>query len=876
MRTLRAFVTRLQAPLLRARQDHDLALELDAHLQMLTDDNMLAGMSPEESRRMARIALGGMESVKEQCRDRMRFTFLESLLQDLRYAWRGLLNHPGFALTVVLILAFGIGANTAVFSVVNAVLLQPLPYADANRLVALTNPSTLGGESSKDLAVKQVSTTNFEDWQSQSSSFEAMAYYYGWEGPVIAGVAAEYAQVAKVSPEFFRVFRVKPVAGRFFSAEEIKAGAAVAISYAYWQRQFGGDPKVLGRTVRVYGTPMPIVGVLPPGFSFPDSTDLWLPHETTQFMDSRDAQNDLAVGRLKQGVPLRQAQADMTVIARRLELQYPKSNKGRTVAVTRIRDAMVGDARLTLYLLLGAVTMVLLIACANIAALLLGKSMTRAREIAVRVALGAGRGRIVRQLITESLVLSLAAGAGGLVLAWWGSKALVALAPAGLPGLKETGIDSRVLLFTLGVSLLTSLLCGLLPALQVSKVDLNGALKQAATRSVTASGLTRMRGMLVTAEIALAVVLLCGAGLLTKSFVALQNVDLGFRPENVIVMRTTVAAPANEQTRFFKDVLARTAALPGVLAVGAAMALPGHVESSGGYFIDHMPAQPDWNAAPHLTLNVVAPGAFAALGMPLKRGRDFSDGDTVDRPFVAIVNEALLGQALAGQDPIGRTIYCPFDSFKAMTIVGVVGDVRQNGPDVQPMPECYMPFQQHSYNGATLRVIARTAGNPAVLVEAMRRVASERSDVPVTFTTMEALGSENMAAPRFRTLLFGLFAALALCLAVAGVFGITAYAASQRSTEIGLRMAMGANAGSVVRLILGEGLIHAGAGLAVGLTAAIAGTRLLKAVLFDVKPNDPAVYLGVVVLLGMVATVACYIPALRASRVDPMRALRQE
>jgi len=875
MRLLRRWLARLKEPLLRGRVDGELELELEAHVAMLTDDNVRAGLQPDEARRRARIALGGLECIKENCRDAQRPRWVDDIWHDFRYALRMLRNSPGFTLTIVAILAFGIGANTAVFSVVNAVLLQPLPYANADRIVAFANPTR--GEPPNELGVKQVSIPNFEDWRAQSSSFEAMAYYSAGEGAVMSGSAAEYVRGADVSAQFFRVFGVEPVLGRLFNPEEIKAGnTALMISYSYWQSHFGGSTQALGRTVRVYGKPVPVVGVLPPGFSFPDKTEIWLPHEKTDLMNSRESQNDLAVGRLKPNVSPGQAQAEMKVIARRLEQQFPKSDGGRTVSVTRILDEMVGDARVTLYLLLGAVALVLLIACANVATLLLGKSITRAHEIAVRIALGAQRGRIVRQLITESLLLSLAAGVGGLLLASWGSKALVMLAPAALPRLTQTGTDSRVLLFTLGVSILTSVLFGLLPALQVSRTDLNGALKHAATRSVTATGMVRMRGVLVAAEIALAVVLLCGAGLLTKSFVALQHVDLGFRPENVVVMRTTVPAPTAEKTRFFKHVMGRAAALPGVLAVGAAMALPGHVESSGGYFMDHMPAQPDWNAAPHVTLNVVAPGTFTALGMPLKRGRDFSDSDTAEGPLVVVVNEALVRQAMAGQEPIGRTIYCPFDNFKPMTIIGVVGNVRQNGPDVPPVPECYLPYLQHGYNGSTLSVVARTAGNPIAIVEAMRGVARERSDVPVKFTTMEALGSENMAAPRFRTLVFGLFAGLALCLAVAGVFGVTAYAASRRSAEIGLRMALGADASSVTRLVLVEGLLLAGTGLTIGLAAAVAGTRLLKTVLFEVQPNDPLVYLTVGVLLSLVAMAACYIPARRASQVDPMRALRQE
>ena len=389
-------------------------------------------------------------------------------------------------------------------------------------------------------------------------------------------------------------------------------------------------------------------------------------------------------------------------------------------------------------------------------------------------------------------------------------------------------------------------------------------------------GMVRMRGALVVAEIALAEALVSGAGLLIKSFVALHNVALGFRPENVLVMKATVPASIPVGRQFFKDVLSQIATRPGVLAAGATMAPPGYVDSTGAYWVDHMPALPD-PTAPAVILSIVAPGTFAALGIPLKSGRDFSDSDTLDRPFVAVVNEALVRKSFPNQNLLGRTIFCPFDSFQGMTIIGVVGDVRQRGPEREPTPECYMTYQQHGYNGATLSVVARTVGNPTALAETLRRIAHERSpDVPMKFTTMEATVSENVAAPRFRTLLLGVFAGLAVCLAMAGVYGVMAYAVGQRSKEIGLRMALGASTGSVLRLILGQGLALAVVGLALGLAAAVAGTRLLTTMLFQVQPNDPLVYLAVAVLLGFVTLVASYVPARRASKIDPLTAIRQE
>jgi len=795
---------------------------------------------------------------------------------DLKFALRSLRKNLGFTLVAVVVMALGIGANTAVFSVVNAVLLKPLAYRDPDRMVTLSSLWRKSGGHG------QVSAPDFHDWHNQSTAFSAMAYYDDDSAAVMSGTSAEYVHIAEATGEFFDVFGVEPVAGRLFSSDEQKPGGAgaVLVSYAYWQSHFGGNAGALGQQVHLLGKSFGIAGVLPPRFHFPNDTDIWLPANVVfPETESRSAHNYLVVGRLKPDVSLEQAQAQMTAIGARLEQRYKDSNEGKSVAVTRMRDEMVRNVKMTLYLLLGAVALVLLIGCANVANLLLAKATSRTREIAIRAAVGASRGRIVRQLITESMLLALIAGAAGLLLAKWGSDVLVALAPGNVPRLGEAGIDGWVLVFTLGISVAASLLFGLAPALQISHVDLSETLKQGASRALGAGKAGGMRATLVVTEVALSVVLLSGAGLLMRSFAALHNVALGFQPEHVLVMESSVPASdlnsARRATRFYKDLRLDLATLPGVSAVGGTRSTPGEVTSEGSYFIDHLGAlTPN---TPQAVLSVVTPGAFAALGIPIKRGRDFDESDTYDAPFTAVINEALARKSFPGQDPLGRLIYCGLDSPKIMKIVGVVGDVRQYGPAAEPWPEILMPYEQHPQTATALNIVVRTSvAGSALWGPIQRKVRARSAEVPVKFTSMEDLLAENTAAPRFRTLLLGVFAAIAVCLAMAGVYGVVAYTVGQRASEIGLRMALGAGRGDVLRLIVGRGMALTGIGLAAGLIAAVAATRLVASMLFEVKPDDPATYLGVAALLGAVSLAACYIPARRAARVDPASALRQD
>jgi putative ABC transport system permease protein len=878
----------LRSLFLGRRFERDLDDEVRFHLQTVTDRYIAGGMTPADARDAALRDFGGVERNKDACRDTRRVAWLEHLGRDSRYALRMLRRNPGFAVLGVLIMALGIGANTAVFSVVYAVLLKPLAFYEPERIVTLTNARTHGPSTQQESNSlgNQISAPDFWDWHDQATTFEAMAYYDTRRTSVLTGPAADYAIVTKVTPEFFRVFTLSPARGRLFTAGEENRGGSLAaiVSVAYAQAHFGDPARATGQTIRVFDRAMPVVGVMPAGFDFPDRTDIWCPSLPLggPGVTRRMANNYRAIGRLKTGVALTQAQADMATVAARLEQQYPASNAGRSVALTPLQDVMVGSVRSMLYMLLGAVGLVLLIACANMATLLLAKATARTPEIAVRAALGASRGRIVQQLLVEGLVLAGIAGLAGLAVAFWGTKALVAVAPGNVPRLAETGIDINVFAFTLATCVIVSVLFALPPALHASRIDVGDPLKGGATRSVLGGRAGRLREGLVVAEIALTLVLLAGGGLLIRSLIALQHVSLGYRPEHVLVMEATMPAAGQDGRRanaFFSGLLAEVATLPGVEAAGATMAPPGYVDADSGYYIDYLPETLDVRDSRirPAVMSVIAPGTFAALGVPITRGRDFRDSDTRQTAGVAIINEAIAREAFPGQDPIGRTIYCLFDTKNPATIIGVVGDVRQYGPARTPASECYLSYGQHFYNNATLNLVVRTSLDPSALHESMRRKAHEQAaEASVRFTTLEAVLDTHFATPRFRALLLGLFGAIALCLALAGVYGVMSFIVSQRASEMGLRMALGASPGDVLRLVLGRGLRLAAAGLALGLACAAGATRLLAGQLFGVTPNDAMTYAIAIALLGVMSLIAVYIPARRSTRIDPLAALRQE
>ena len=812
---------------------------------------------------------------------------MDTVRQDLRYAARSLRRQPVFALLAIGTLALGIGANAAIFSVVNAVLLRPLAYSQPERIVAINNLWRKSGVS------VTVSAPDFHDWHDHASSFDAMAYYSGGETSVSAGGAAEYGTVMLATPGFFAIFGVAPAMGRVIEPSDEVPGSPLAavVSHEFWTRRLGGRPDAIGATVSFTQRTFTIVGVMPPGFRFPTRTDVWYPAWVQPETTSRGAHNYRVVARLKAGVGVERAQAEMTAIATRLERAFPVSNDGKGVIVVPLQEQLVGDTRPTLHLLAGAVAVVLLIACANVANLLLARATARAGELGVRAALGASRSRLIAQLVTESALLACAAGLLGLLLARCIVAALIAAAPAGLPRLGDVGIDWHVLLFALAVSVASSLLFGVAPALQATRVDLNLSLRQGGRGGALAAGGSRLRGALVVAEVALAVALVIGASLLIRSFAALGRVSLGFSADHLLVMETSVPTRVDLQnldgarraTSFYAGVLPRLAAVPGVTAVAGIRGLPsarsrfGH-ESNGGYWLEGGPdPQTAGVRLPQASFTVVTPGYFRTLQIPLQKGRDFSARDRFDAPFVAIVNDALARRAFGDGDPLGRNIACGLDTPRFMTIVGVVGDVRTNDPSRPPAPEIYLPFEQHPATATALAIVARTAGDPMNAANAFREtIRAINGDVPVRASTMSDALSISVATPRFRTLLIGAFAALALALAIAGVYGVMAYAVSRRTAEIGVRMAMGAASSDILRLVMGQGLRLALAGIALGCLMAYGLARLLRGMLFGVGPADPVVFALVPLALIVTAAAATAIPAWRASRIDPTTALRAD
>jgi putative ABC transport system permease protein len=802
---------------------------------------------------------------------------------DLTYAVRGLLRRPVFTSVAILTLALGIGANAAIFSVVSAVLLRPLPYPDPDRLMMLWTYNPRQGFD------KDVGTyPNFDDWRKQNTSFERLAAYTA--GSYTLTGAGDPAQIygAIVTPGFFEALGIAPASGRAFDERETTAAGdrVVILSHGIWQRRFGGDAAIVGRSVTLNGVSHEVVGVMPEKFAYPEDTELWTalaPSERfARMMQSRGAFWLRVIGRLRAGVTRASAQSEMDGIAARLERQYP-ANEGLGVRLVPMHEEIVGDVKRPLLILLGAVGFVLLIACANVANLLLTRAASRQKELAIRGALGAGRGRLVRQLLTESVLLGAVGGAAGLLLAAWSVDLLHTLAPSNVPRLALVAIDPRVLAYTACASLFTGLVFGLAPAFQ-GTAGAGEALKEGGRAGAEGARGRRLRSALAVVEIATALVLLIGAGLLVRSFIALGRVRLGFEPRQILALQIELPRAKYSQgpqvNAFYEQLISRVAALPGVetAASSSSLLLPSLPNSAGLMVEGRPPATGSGRNIP-VPFDSVTPTFFEALRIPLVKGRLFNKNDVPGGLPVALVNQAFVRRFFPSEDPIGRRVAfgrAPDADTTWMTIVGVVGDTRRGGLDRPPWAELYYPHAQAP--DRRMYVIARTSGDPMSLARAAQaEVWAVDRDQPVSSVrTLETLLARAQANRRFTTLLLGIFAAVALILAAIGVYGVIAYSTQQRTQEIGIRVALGATERHVIRMVIVEGLKIGICGMAIGVAAAFVLTRLMSGLLFEVGERDPLTFVSLPVLLMTLAVAASWIPARRAVRIDPIVALRAE
>ncbi|HSO75179.1 MAG TPA: ABC transporter permease [Blastocatellia bacterium] len=808
---------------------------------------------------------------------------MENIWHDLRYGVRMMFKNPGFTVVAIVTLALGIGANTAIFSVVNAVLLRPLPYEDSNRLVWFW-------ENQPDFRHGNLSPADFLDYQAQSRAFEQIASYRRMDFTLTGDRQPEQISGLIVSANYFSLLGIQPELGRVFQPEDGRAGATrvAVVSHGFWQRRFAGEPNLIGKALTLSGQAVTIVGIAPPGLKT-DRVELWLnPRNVVPDMlltttrdpaTMRGAHYLHAIGRLNPGVALTQAQEEINALSARLQEQYPATNAGHTIELVSLLDKTVGKLRPALLVLLGAVGLVLLIACANVANLMLARATARHKEIALRRALGASRWRVIRQLLTESLTLAALGGACGCLLAVWGVDLLVATSPESIPRLHEIEVDRQVLGFTLLISLATGIIFGLAPALIASGTDLNEALKEGGRSATAGSSRGRMRGALVVGEVALALLVLVGAGLLVRSFVRLHAVDPGFQPANLLTMRLflTDAKYATNEPRlsFMKELTARLEALPGVQGVGISDDLPIEgTDSTMDLTIEGREPAPGERLMSGV--HVVNPRYFEAMGIPLLEGRVFTERDTLEAPTVLVVNETMSRRLWPGQEAVGKRVKLGDPNGEWVQIVGVVRDVKHNGLSAEPAMDAYASHLQVPWPWMTIAL--RSNLDPTSLEAAVRREvqAIDPNKAVASVKTMDQLIRESVGDRRLSLVLFGLFAVVALLLAAVGIYGVMAYGVTQRTHEIGLRVALGAQPRDVVKLVVGRGMTLALTGVALGVGAAFGLTRLMASLLFEVSTTDSATFLVIALVLAGVALLACYVPARRATKVDPMVALRHE
>ncbi|MFL6212369.1 MAG: ABC transporter permease [Blastocatellia bacterium] len=810
---------------------------------------------------------------------------MSTLIQDARYGLRMLLKRPGFTLVAIITLILGIGANTAIFSVVNAVLLRPLPYKDADRIAVIE-------EISKEGKRIQVTPANFADWRNQNTAFEHLAAIFERTANLAGADDAERINLAMTSANFFEVFGAQPERGRLFIAEDEQAGhpLVVVISHGLWQRRFGGDAGLVGQAITLDGRSYTVVGVAPAGFQYPNKTDAWVPpfkgvvpmlSETMDINRARGFGFLSTVALLKPNVTLEQARAEMEGITTRLREQYPETNNNRFDRVVTLHTHLVGDTSTVLWLLLGAVSFVLLIACANVANLMLVRATSRQKEIAIRTALGASRLRILRQLLTESLMLALLGGGFGLLLSLWGIDLLTRLLPKDFPRLDQINLDFKVLGFTLLVSLVTGIIFGFAPAWQVSRVDVQESLKDNARGSTGARA--SVRSLFVVAEITLSLVLLVGAGLLLRSFLQLQSVNTGFNAEQVLTLQLSPSGTNFKEdaqyAAYYQQVEERLRAIPGVQEVGIINTLPLVPGPTVAFRIEGRPPLPvdQW---PPVNYRAVSPDYFRALNIPVLQGRSFNSHDNASVPMAVMINQATADRDFAGENPVGKRVnFGNVDSNGQpnwMEIVGVAGNIRSLELQEAPAPEIYTCALQDPF--ATMSVVLRTTLEPASLAATVRQTAQEvdRAQPVSNLRTMENLVSDAVTQPRFNLILLGIFGCIALVLSASGIYGVMAYTVTQRTHEIGIRMALGAGSGDVMRMVMKQGLRLAIIGIGCGLLASFLLTRYLASLLFGVSTTDPLTFAAVAAFLAGVALAACFVPARRAAKTDPMVALRYE
>jgi putative ABC transport system permease protein len=802
-------------------------------------------------------------------------------MADFRHALRVLTRRPAFTLVAVLTLAAGIGANTAIFSVVNGVLLRPLPYPEPDRIVRLAEQS----QSGKPI---DVSHPNFLDWRASARSFEALVEYAGGTETVLGGQDAVFADVYAVTDGFFRVFGVAPMLGRTFVAEEMRPGGAPAAvaGYQFWRTTLGGERDLSRLHVTVEGLELRIVGVMPDGFEYPAKADLWEPKELSDDTSGRTAHNYEVIGRLRPGVPLAQAASEMNTIAARLKQQYGTDESAVGVSMTTLMDAMTSGSKQTLWLLLGAVGLVLLIACANVATAMLATGEERRAELALRAALGAGRGRIIRQLLAESIVIGVAGAGAGLLLAGWMVRALLSLDAVNLPRVGDIGIDAHVLVFAIALGVITPLIFGVIPSLQASRGDLRTALAEGG-RSASAPSRSHVRAALVAAEVAVALVLVVGAGLLIRSFANVMAVDPGFDTGGAITATMSVPATkypdAPRSALFYSTLLEKLRRIPGVTAAGAVTQAPlSGRDHNGGLVIEGRAPDADPRNRPSAGYRVATPGYLEAAGIRLVQGRTLNDGDRAGAPPVAVVNETFVRQYLRGTDPLGvRFAFNGMDQVNpTFTIVGIVGDVHHRSLVRAVDPEVFISAYQQPFRARyTMFVVVRPASvsMQGALAASVRQTVRETDpDVPVELSTLDAFIQRSVADRRFLLTVLAAFASIALLLAATGIYSVLSQSVAQRTQEIGVRMALGADARSVIALMLGTAMRSVAIGVAAGVVAGLAAVRLLTTFLFGVKPLDVTAFGGAVAVLVAVALLAAYVPARRASRVDPLVALRAQ